>query len=706
MTETKHLLNRELSWLDFNQRVLEEAADKNLPALDKLKFISIFSNNLDEFFMVRVAGLRQQAVSGGKLVCPAGMTPREQLSAIREKVLSLTARQAELTREVLELVSKETGLTLIHYSSLSGRDKAAADDYFDKMIFPVLTPVAVDPSHPFPTLKNGALELAVSLKRKNGKKVKALVEIPSVLPRILPMSKINPGTDSPSALLTLEELTANRLETLFKGAKILETLQFRITRDMDFDVDDDMAADLLAHIEHELRTRIRRDVIRLETEERRGSALRKWLIRELRMVDEFIYSPPLPLDLTFLMDFLKFETARARMEKNWPVTRSPQIRIGESVFTVIKREKFISLFHPFQPFSPVVELLEEAADDPDTLSIKQTLYRVSGDSPVVTALLKAARNGKQVTVVVELKARFDEERNIAWAKRLEDAGAHVVYGIPGLKIHCKALLITRREKKLIARYLHLSTGNYNDSTAKLYTDIGYMTDDPDYCADAAELFNVITGYSEFQELRKLAAAPFNLRQTFISLIDRETRMAKRKANAAITAKMNSLVDPEIIEALYKAARHGVKIDLIVRGICCLNPAVNPENINVVSVIDRYLEHTRVYHFKNGGSDEYYLSSADWMPRNLDRRIEILFPVEDDTTKKHLAATLRFQLRDTFKSHKLIGPGNYARPEERSPKSRSQETTSEYFRKIGTVDNAKLAGKLLKPKTRADKTHSA
>jgi polyphosphate kinase len=328
---------------------------------------------------------------------------------------------------------------------------------------------------------------------------------------------------------------------------------------------------------------------------------------------------------------------------------------------------------------------------------------VSGDSPVVASLLKAARNGKQVTAVVELKARFDEERNIAWAKRLEDAGAHVIYGIPGLKIHCKALLITRSEKNLIARYLHLSTGNYNDSTAKLYTDVGYITNNSDFCADAAELFNVITGYSEFQELRKLSAAPFNLRQTFLSLIERETRMAKRKTRAAITAKMNSLVDPEIIEALYKAAEHGVSIDLIVRGICCLNPALYPDRINVVSIIDRYLEHTRVYHFRNGGADEYYLSSADWMPRNLDRRIEILFPVEDKTTKKRLADTLRFQLEDTAKSHKLIGEGLYERPPRKSRKSRSQQRTSLYFKELAPPTGRKLVGKMLKPKTSQNKT---
>jgi polyphosphate kinase len=349
-------------------------------------------------------------------------------------------------------------------------------------------------------------------------------------------------------------------------------------------------------------------------------------------------------------------------------------------------------------------MLDEAAQDSNVLSIKQTLYRVSGDSPVVLSLLKAARNGKQVTVVVELKARFDEERNIVWAKRLEDAGAHVVYGIPGLKIHCKALLITRSEKKLIKRYLHLSTGNYNDSTAKLYTDIGYMTNDSDYCADVAELFNVITGYSEFQEFRKLAAAPFNLRQTFLSLIERETRLAKSKTHGAITAKMNALVDPEIITALYKAAKHGVKINLVVRGACCLNPALYPDKINVVSVIDRYLEHSRVFYFRNAGTEEYYLSSADWMPRNLDRRIEILFPVEDDATKKILADSLRFQLEDTWKKHKLISEGLYLRPTKMKKETRSQERTSTYFKQMSTSIGKKIVGKLMKPKTSRNNTH--
>ncbi|MCK5845593.1 MAG: polyphosphate kinase 1, partial [Victivallales bacterium] len=648
-------------------------------------------SNLDEFFMVRVAGLRQQTTAGRKLTCPAGMTPHEQLSAIRERVLGLFNRQIHLTSELLDPLQDETGMELISYSDLNERDRTAADIFFKKRIFPVLTPVAVDPSHPFPILKNGALEIAVSLKRKNSKKVKALVEVPSVLPRMIQMSEINPGTKHPHARLLLEELISNRLEELFKGAKIVETLQFRIIRDMDFDVDDDLVADLLEHIESELRCRMRRDIIRHEIEASAEFSLRKWILRELRVADEFIYSLPKPLNLTFFMDFLGSEWSQSHTEKRWPVTQAPVIRSDESIFLAVKREKFISLFHPFQPFSHIVELLDEAADDPTVLSIKQTLYRVSGDSPVVSSLLKAARNGKQVTVVVELKARFDEERNIVWAKRLEDAGAHVIYGIPGLKIHCKALLVTRSEEKLITRYLHLSTGNYNDSTAKLYTDVGYLTNDSDYCADAAEFFNVITGYSEFQEFRRLAAAPFNLRQTFISLIDREARLAKRKAHGAIIAKMNSLVDPEIIEALYKAARQGVKIDLIVRGICCLNPALFPDRINVVSIIDRYLEHTRVYYFRNGGAEEYYLSSADWMPRNLDRRIELIFPVDDPVATKRLLDILRFQLEDTAKSHRLVGEGCYERPPLKSRNSRSQERTSLYFQQMAPPAGRKLVG---------------
>ena len=603
------------------------------------------------------------------------------------------------------MLREETGMELLSYSSLNSKDKSAADAYFKKRIFPVLTPVAVDPSHPFPILKNGALEIAVSLKRKKGGKVKALVEVPNVLPRIIKLLDINPGTECPNARLTLEELISSRLEELFKGGKIVESLQFRITRDMDFDVDDDLASDLLAHIQKELRGTLRRDVIRLEIEDQPHSILRKWLVRELRVSEESIYSPRKPFNLTFLMDFLKSEFSHTHTEQTWPVTASPKIGSDESIFAAVKREKFISLFHPFQPFAPVVQMLDEAAEDSKVLSIKQTLYRVSGDSPVVSSLLKAARNGKQVTVVVELKARFDEERNILWAKRLENAGAHVIYGIPGLKIHCKALLITRSEKKLIARYLHLSTGNYNDSTAKLYTDIGYLTNNSDYCADVAELFNVITGYSEFQEFRKLAAAPFNLRQTFISLIERETRLAKSKARGVIMAKMNALVDPEIIDALYRAAKQGVQVDLIVRGACCLNPALYPNQINVVSVIDRYLEHSRVYYFKNAGSEEYYLSSADWMPRNLDRRIEILFPVEDEATKKKLADILRFQLDDTYKSHKLVGESSYERSAKKAPETRSQERTSLYFKRMAPPMGKKLIGKLLNPKTSRNKNGS-
>lgn len=691
------LFNRELSWLDFNGRVLDEAEEKSLPVLDRLKFVAIFSSNLDEFFMVRVAGLRQQANSGKKLACPAGMTPDRQLQAIRAKVLELTQRQAKLAKKLFAEIADSGGSEIVRYSKLDDDDKKASSAYFRDTVFPVLTPVAVDASHPFPALKNGALEIAVALKRRSdGERVNALVETPEILPRIIPLATMNPETKRPAACVMLEDLIINHLDDLFQGQKILDHLLFRTTRDMDFELNEDMASDLLAHIEEELSSRVKRDFIRLEIEHREKSTkLRRWLLDELKIDKDFIYETETHIDLTFIWDLFKRSGNLRFVEEPWPVTQTPLINDDETVFEAIDREEFIPLFLPFQSFSPVVRLMEEAADDPNVLAIKQTLYRVSGDSPVVRALLKAARNGKQVTVIVEIKARFDEERNIAWAKRLEGAGAHVIYGIPKLKVHCKSLLIIRRsDDGTIDRYLHLSTGNYNDSTAKLYTDIGYMTNDADLCADAAALFNIMTGYSEFQDFNHMAAAPFNLRSTFLSLIAREARLSKSKAPGRIVAKMNSLVDPGIIEALYEATKRGVEIDLVVRGICCLNPeaAPGPGKIRVVSIIDRYLEHTRVYYFRNGGNEEYYLSSADWMPRNLDKRIESLFPVEDENTKEILATLLDFQLNDKARARIMEKDGAYVKITS-DPESRSQKKTAEFFK--NTFPAPSQPGKLLK-----------
>jgi len=690
------LFNRELSWLDFNSRVLDEAEEKSLPVLDRLKFTAIFSSNLDEFFMVRVAGLRQQAKSGKKLVCPAGMTPDAQLAAIRGKVLEMTKRQAKLAKTLLAELAEKGGTKILQYEKLDETDKKTASAYFRDTVFPVLTPVAVDASHPFPTLKNCALEIAVALKRRSdGERVNALVETPEILPRLIPLETMNPDTRNRKACIMLEDLIINHLDDLFRGQKILDHLMFRITRDMDFELNEDMVADLLAHIEEELSSRVRRDFIRLEIEKGESTKLRRWLLDELKIEKNFLYETGTHLDLKFLMDLFKSPGNLRFLEEPWPVSMSPAISDGENVFEAIDREEFIPLFLPFQSFSPVVRLMEEAADDPNVLAIKQTLYRVSGDSPVVQALLKAARNGKQVTVIVEIKARFDEERNIAWAKRLEGAGAHVIYGIPKLKVHCKSLLIIRRnDAGAIDRYLHLSTGNYNDSTAKLYTDIGYMTNDADLCADAAALFNIMTGYSEFQDFNHMAAAPFNLRRSFLSLIARESRLSKPKAPGRIIAKMNSLVDPEIIEALYNATKRGVDIDLIVRGICCLNTeaAPGPGKIRVLSIIDRYLEHSRVYCFRNGGNEEFYLSSADWMPRNLDKRIESLFPVEDANTKKILAALFDFQLNDKARGRVMEKNGAYVKLTSK-PESRSQKKTAEFFKKI--LPPSGQPGKLLK-----------
>jgi len=679
------LINRELSWLDFNERVLNEAEIKDLPLLDRLKFISIFSSNLDEFFMVRVAGLRQQVNSGKNIICPAGLTPKEQLEQIRIKVTNVCEKQGIFLKSILSGLKEKYSIDILSYKKLSKAGKIKCADFFEEKILPVLTPISVDPSHPFPVLKNGALEIAVLLKRKKNKKIKAFVEVPEILPRIIKFKEIDKKTDYKLSYILLEDIIINNLEKLFKGVKILDTIVFRITRDMDFEINEDLVSDLLVHIEEELKVRKRRDIIRLEIPKTKNTDLKKWLLSSLDVSEDFIYSTDTFLDLTFFMSLFLNPPDTKLVEEYWPPSHSPFFSETEPIFNSIKKHTFIPLFLPFQSFSPVLKLLEQAADDPDVLTIKQTLYRVSGDSPVIDALLRAAGNGKQVTVVVELKARFDEENNINWARKLEEAGAHVIYGMPKLKIHSKALLIIRKEKKSIARYLHLSTGNYNDKTAKLYTDIGYLTNHPDYCSDASAMFNNITGYSEFTKMNKFSLAPFDLRKKFISLIEREKRVSNKKNPGKIIAKMNSLVDPEIINAIYNAAEAGVKIDLIVRGICCLK---SRKNINVVSIIDRHLEHSRIFYFQNAGADDFYLSSADWMPRNLDRRIEILFPVADDYSKNVLKNILEIQLKDKFKSYKMKSNGEYEKRLKASNISRSQLITNNYFLDLNKKANQK------------------
>ncbi len=674
------ILNRDLSWLDFNSRVLDEAADPQTPLLDRLKFIAIVSSNLDEFFMVRVAGLRQQSRSRTDITDPSGMTADQQLTAIRHKVELANRRQYRcLHREILPEIDKRQVFRMVEVEQLGMSGRNGLRQYFQSEILPILTPMAVDPSHPFPIISNGMLEVAVLLKRPRGKGwCHALVEVPKALPRFIPVDKAT-GTGAKS-LIPVENLIIECLDLLFADCRIAAAFPFRLLRDMDFSVDTDGVVDLLQHVERELKQRRRRQPIRLDLPTGCDRRLGDWLIRKLNIDRRYVYRVPGMLALNHLFQLLETERLPELSEPEWPPLPSPLIAEGESMFEAIRREGCIPLFVPFEQFEPVTRLLEQAAEDPGVLAIKQTLYRVSGDSPVVQALRRAAENGKQVTVIVEVKARFDEERNIGWARHLEEAGVHVIYGIVGLKIHCKALLVVRREESRIRRYLHVATGNYNDKTAKLYTDAGLFTDDPELCADVAALFNVMTGYSEPPAWNQAAVAPFDLRARFLSLIEREIRLSTPRRRGAITAKMNSLVDPEIIRALLRAARAGVKIDLVVRGICCLRPGELAGNLRIVSIVDRFLEHTRMFRFANGGQPEYYMSSADWMPRNLNRRVELLFPVYDQRVCRIVDTLFELQLADRRKGRRMRPDGTYAAPSRirRWTNTRSQMRTYRFF----------------------------
>lgn len=674
----EYFLNRELSWLNFNSRVLDEAGDQRNPLLERLKFVAIFSSNLDEFFMVRVAGLRQQLEAGSATADPAGMSPRRQLDTAQRRVRSLIRRQYRYLFEDILPALAEHGIRLFSCDELDERQNNSLGRYFEHQILPVLTPVAVDPSHPFPILANGTLEIVVRLRKpSSGETSRAFVEVPNVLPRFVDLDAA--AEEGQRSVLLLEDLIIAHIQRLFEGCEVLEAVPFRVTRDMDFSLNEEEASDLLDHLERQLRRRRRRAPVRLEIRRGAGRALVEWLRECLDLERGAVYRVPTMLDLTACFDLCDSEHHPELLEAPWPPVPSPLFPARESMFSIITRLGCAPLFVPYESFDPVIRFINEAADDPGVLAIKQTLYRVSGDSPVVRALQRAAENGKQVTVVVELKARFDEERNIAWARRLEESGAHVIYGILGLKVHTKALMVVRREEGLIRRYLHLATGNYNDKTAKLYTDTGVFTNDEHFCADAAALFNVMTGCSSPPRWRRLAVAPFDLRRRFLGLIDREARLSAPHAPGRILAKMNSLVDPEIIEHLYDAADAGVRIDLIVRGTCCLRPGLDKhDNIRVLSIVDRFLEHARIFRFHNGGDQEYYLASADWMPRNLDRRIETLFPVEDDETRRLIDSMLEFQLEDRAKGRRLTSDGHYTRCFRRSYATRSQRRTYELF----------------------------
>lgn len=665
MTQSERFTNRELSWLAFNKRVLSEAKDNHLPLMERLKFLSITASNLDEFFMVRVASLKDQVNAGYTKKDIAGMTSKEQIDAILKETHKFTTAQYNTYNRSFLPSLKKNGLKIVtEFEKLTEEQADYVDNYFQKEVFPVLTPMAVDSSRPFPLIRNRSLNIGALLmdKKKKGTIDFATVQVPSVLPRVV---TIPTDGDNCTTVILLEQIIEKNIQKLFLNYKVLCQAPFRVMRNADLSIDEDEAADLLIEIEKQLKKRQWGEAIRLEVEDNMDKRLLKTLRKELNLSEDAIFKISGPLDLTFLMKVYDIEGFDHLKEPKYTPQQPKMLDASRDLFEQI-REHDILLHHPYETFDPVVNFVKKAASDPNVLAIKQTLYRVSSHSPIIASLAQAAENGKQVSVLVELKARFDEENNIVWAKKLEKAGCHVIYGLVGLKTHSKITLVVRKEEDGIRRYVHLGTGNYNDSTAKLYTDMGMFTSKTRYGEDATAVFNMLSGYSEPLVWNKLSLAPLWLRSKFLSLIEREKEHAKNGRPARIIAKMNSLCDPGIIEALYDASEAGVEIDLIVRGICCLRAGIKglSEHIRVRSIVGTFLEHSRIFYFENNGNAEYYMGSADWMPRNLDKRVEILFPVEDPILQEEIYHILHMQLSDTKKAHLLMPDGHYVKVDQR------------------------------------------
>jgi polyphosphate kinase len=675
MTDTATLpslyLNRELSWLEFNARVLQEALDERTPLLERLKFLAIFSTNLDEFFMVRVAALRRQLAANVQNTLADGMTAQPQLEAIERRVRELVAQQRECLHGQVLPALEERGIRLLAMGDLTPDERAHIDQFFEAQVFPVLTPLAVDPGHPFPYISNLSLSLAVQVR--NGTPAGshfARVKVPKSLPRWVPVGR-------PNHFVPLEDVIGEHLAKLFPGMEVLGWHTFRITRYSDLDVPaSDEPEDLLALIEEQIFQRRFGEVLRLEVETGMPAEIQQLLLDELRegvepdvipLTERDIYDAGPLLELGDLLSLSSLEIPELRDPPFAPVT-PPELRDAErSVFDVL-RERDLLVHHPFESFGTTIEkFLDTAAEDDQVLAIKLTLYRTSGDTAIVRALTEAAQRGKQVAVLVELQARFDEINNINWARTLESYGVHVAYGLPGLKTHGKIALVVRREGGGIRRYVHIGTGNYNSKTARLYTDFGLLTANPEIGADVSELFNLLTGFSRQSQYRKLLVAPAKMKDRFLELIHREIAHARAERPARIIAKMNALVAPELIQALYEASQAGVQVDLLVRGICCLRPGVEglSERIRVISVIGRFLEHSRLFYFANGGNEEFYIGSADWMPRNLDRRVEVVVPVEDRSFYPRLTMLLETYLDDYRQAWEMRSDGSYA---QRAPRS--------------------------------------
>ncbi|MDB9374524.1 polyphosphate kinase 1 [Nodularia sphaerocarpa] len=680
LNDPQYYINRELSWLEFNSRVLHEACDTRTLLLERLKFLAIFSANLDEFFMVRIAALKQQVEAKVAQLTPDGRTPQKQLEDVRATLSPLFTKQHQQFEEVLQPLLASHQIQILDYINLNQKQQTYLDNYFEEQIFPVLTPLAVDPSHPFPFISNLSLNLAVVVKNPDTEEeFFARVKVPSVLPRFLPIPPelgiSETGETAHWTGVPLEQAIAHNLEFLFPGMNIQEYHPFRITRDADLALEEDEADDLLLAIEQELRKRrMGGTPVRLEIKSHTPDPIRSRLLQDLDLTENDVYEVDGLLGLRDLMYFMALplpelkepprqSVVPSRLQRLREPSLSPdasELEEGQDFFAVI-REKDLLVHHPYQSFSStVVRFITHAAHDPNVLAIKMTLYRTSGDSPIVKALIAAAENGKQVSVLVELKARFDEENNIYWARSLERVGVHVVYGLVGLKTHCKTVMVVRREKDRMRRYVHIGTGNYNPKTARLYTDLGLFSCREELGADITDLFNFLTGYSRQKSYREVLVAPVNMRDRFLALIRREIENVQNGFSGRIVAKMNSLVDPQIIATLYEASRAGVQIDLIIRGICCLRPGLKniSENIRVISIIGRFLEHSRIYYFHNNGQEEIFIGSADWMRRNLDRRVEVITPIRDPDIAKDLQEILGIMLADNRQAWELQPDGTY------------------------------------------------
>lgn len=659
--KSEYFLNRELSWIEFNKRVLEEAKDNTQPLLERIKFLSIFSTNLDEFFMIRVAGLKRQVKSNVNELTTDGMSAQEQRDTIFETLTPMVEEQYKLFNEEIIPGLEQSGIRILTYDELGDEDRKKTDAYFEDEIFPVLTPLAIDNVHPFPNLINRSIALAVILDDPDTKEIEekvCVVQIPNNISRFYLIDPENQNN-----FILLEDIIKANAEKLFTGMNVIDSFAFRVTRNADLELEEEEAADLLTLIEEEVKKRRLGILVRLEIDKKMPEKLLNFLKNALDAENNEIYKMDGPLNLGDLMSLYKIDKRELKYEGFTPRISS-YFREEDNFFKTIS-EHDVFLHHPFYSFSSVSEFIAQSAEDPNVYAIKLTLYRTSGDSPIIQSLIEAAENGKQVTAVVELKARFDEENNIIWARALENAGVHVVYGLVGLKTHCKIALVVRKEEKGMKRYLHLSTGNYNSATSRVYTDFGFFTANQDYCKDASNLFNYLTGYSKQRSYKKLLVAPLNLRRKILKMIDDEIRNHKEHGNGYILFKNNSVVDEEVIMKLYHASKAGVKIDLITRGICRLRPKIKglSDNINVYSIVGRFLEHSRAYYFHNNGDAKLYLGSADIMQRNFDRRVEVLFPIEDVRIKEDLTEILKMYLTDTMKTWVMSSNGSYTRKED-------------------------------------------